>query len=170
MDNSTDAIADTDPASLNGDGTIPLDIGTAALGAHGALLRRVINDPLSFTFTWRDIDFKGSFEGREDCLRMIVRCDLASLPYSVEDAVVRDNLLAVVDASGDEPAGKLWVIDGQQIVLRREIEIPMDPVSTVDSIVSALTVLVLRAAPYLDLLAERAVDYRDRTKAQIDRS
>ncbi len=146
------------------------DIETAALGAYGELLRRVVHAPLSFTFSWRNIDFTGSFEGRDDGIRLVLDSNLANIPYTGEDAATRHNLLAVVDASRDERAGKLRVIDGRKIVFKSEIEMPTDPVGTVDSIVATLTVLVLRVAPYLDLLAERASAYRDLTATECQPS
>lgn len=146
------------------------DIETAALGAYGELLRRVVHAPLSFKFSWRNIDFSGSFEGRDDGIRLVLDSNLANVPYTGEDAAGRHNLLAVVDASRDERAGKLRVIDGRKIVLKSEIEIPTDPVGTVDSIVATLTVPVLRVAPFLDLLAERASAYRDPTATQCQPS
>ncbi len=154
----------------NGGGADIFDMEIAALGAYGELLRRVVHAPLSFMFTWRDIDFQGSFEGRDEGIRLVLYSSLAKVPYSGEDASTRHNLLAVVEASRGERAGKLRVIDGQEIVLKSEIDIDTAPTGTVDSIVATLTVLVLRVAPYLDLLAERASAYRELTAAQTQPS
>ncbi len=103
------------------------DIETAALGAYGELLRRVVHAPLSFKFSLRNIDFSGSFEGRDDGIRLVLDSNLANVPYTGEDAAGRHNLLPVVDASRDERVGKLRVIDGPKIVLKSEIEFPPTP-------------------------------------------
>ncbi len=134
-----------------GDG--PRDVMSS--GSYGALLRRVLKAPLRFTFSWRGIDFTGTFETLEKGIRLSLQGDLGSLPYSAENARARDGLLAIVDACGDGSSGMLKVVSGQTIVLETAIDLPRSVGDGASNIVTSLTLLVLNTAPFLDLLAEQ---------------
>ncbi len=129
---------------------------TASLGAYGELLRRVVKSPLNFSFNWRGADFTGTFDAHQDGIALTLHSDLAALPYSAEDADQRDELLAVVDAFRGDAVGKLKVASGQKIVLESSIDLSDTGQGTVGNIIAGLTIMVLRLAPYLDLLAEGA--------------
>ena len=141
------------PIGLDGDaGGHPRD--TMSSGAYTALLRRAMRAPLRFTFSWRGIDFTGTFETLEKGMRLSLQVDLGSLPFSAEDARVRGGLLAIVDAYGDCSSGTLKVVSGQTIVLENAIDLPRSVGGAASNIVTSLTLLVLNTAPFLDLLAE----------------
>lgn len=149
----TDTRSSNPPAASVGDG---LNIDAMAPNAYCELQRRVADKPLRFSFTWRETEFRATVEAGEDGLRLTLQNDLAPLPYSAEDKGRRDNLLAVVDTLNGDSTGKLKVVRGRDIVLEAGIELPQESGNTVNNIISTLTVLVLRAAPHLDFLAERA--------------
>ncbi len=141
------------PIGLDGDaGGDPRD--AMLPGSYGALLRRVLRAPLRFTFSWRGIDFTGTFETLEKGIRLSLQSDLGSLPYSAEDARARGGLLAIVNACGDGSSGMLKVVSGQTIVLENAIDLPRSVGGGASNIVTSLTLLVLNTAPFLDLLAE----------------
>ena len=120
------------------------------------LMRRLVAKPRKFSFNWRGVDFTALLEGLDGGLRLTLHSDLAALPYSAEDAGERANLLAVVDTSGTGREGRLRVVCGQKIVIEDSIDLTLTVGATVNSIITSLTILVLRLAPCLDLLAERA--------------
>ena len=162
---SDDTIADqggTDPAATPNvfDGAPPLKI--AAAGAYDELLRRVAASPQSFNFDWRGVKFMARLDGHDGGLRLTLHSDLTALPYSAENAGERKELLAVVDAIGTDRESKFRVVCGQKIVIEDSIDLTQTVGSTVNSIVTSLTILVLRLAPYLDLLAESASTNRER--------
>ena len=133
-----------------------LQIDSASHGAYGVLRQRLAESALNFTFNWRGVDFSGRFETREDGVRLTLHSDVASLPYSAEDPDGREGMLAVVDTFRDENSGTLKVVCGRKIVIEDVIELAEMAGNTATNIVTSRTVLVLRLAPCLDLLAERA--------------
>ncbi len=136
------------------DGESPIALATD--GAYMELMRRVIAEPRRFTFEWRGVDFSARLDGHNGGLRLTLHSDLAALPYSAEDAGERANLLAVIDTYGTGGESKFRVVRGQKIIIEDSIDLTQTIDSTVNSIITSLTILVLRLAPCLDLLAERA--------------
>ncbi len=132
---------------------------TASLGAYGELLRRVVKSPLNFAFNWRGVDFTGTFDAHHDGIGLTLHSDLAALPYSAENAGQRGEMLAVVDAFRDDAMGKLKVVSGQKIVIESGVDLSDSGDGTVGNIITGLTIMVLRLAPYLDLLAEGAAPH-----------
>ncbi len=128
----------------------------APVGAYGVLLRRVVASALNFTFTWRGVDFTGRFDAREGGIRLTLRGTLTELPYSAEDAEARKVLLAVADTCDGGDVAKFRVECGQKIIIEDSVSLTETDGDTVASIVTDLTMLVLRLAPCLDLLAEHA--------------
>lgn len=141
-------------AGGGGNGADPC--GIQSIDTYGELLRRAMDAPLTFIFTWHDRDFKGTFEAIDGGMRLSLQSDLATVPYSAEDSVARGDLLAVVDSWDGHADGKLRVVQGQRIVLENDIPMPRTPDGTISSVVTNLALLVLYAAPYLDLIAEYA--------------
>lgn len=152
----TDSRSGKSPGVSLGDGSNGLTTDVTPPNAYCELQRRVADSPLRFSFTWRETEFRATVEAGEGWLRLTLQNDLAPLPYSVEGKSRRNSLLAIVDTHHGEPAGKLRVVRGRDVVLEGGIELPRGSGNTVNDIVSTLTILVLRAAPHLDLLAERA--------------
>ncbi len=135
-------------------GARPIDIEAAVGGAYGALARRADKTPLVFGFAWRGVDFHCRIEASQGRLRLALASDIASLPFSVEDPEARKSALAVVEAASHDDGG-IRVVHGHKVVLESRMEIADRRIDTVNGLVSLLTVLVLRTAPYLDFLAGR---------------
>ncbi len=127
------------------------------------LLRRAIAEPRRFSFKWRGVDFAARLDEHNGGLRLTLRSDLGVPPDSAEDAGERADLLAVVDTYPTGSEGKFRVVCGQKIVIEDSIDLTQAIDSTVNSIITSLTTLVLRLAPFLDLLAERASVNGERT-------
>jgi len=119
-------------------------------------MRRATKAPLSFGFVWHGMDFSGSLEAINGGMRLSLQSNLAQLPYSAEDAKSRGDLLAVVDTLDGNTDGLLQVVQGQKIILENEIPMPRTSAGDISSVVANLALLVLNAAPYLDLIAEFA--------------
>jgi hypothetical protein len=145
-------IASTQP-STGGAGT-GIDLTPASLGAYGELLKRANAQPLAFRFEWRGVDFQGLVSGRDDGLRMSIETSLAALPYTSESPAAREELLAVIDTLCDPNIGRIRVVQGHKIILENEFELPDNIGTTINSIVVTLTIMVLRATPYLQALGE----------------
>lgn len=123
-------------------------------GAYGELMRRAKEQPLSFSFAWRGTDFKGTVENIGEDMRLSLRSDLATIPYSVENAAARGDLLAVVDTCAGGSEAKLMVFQGRTVMLEHEIALPESLDDTMANLITQLTMLVLNTAPYLDLIAD----------------
>lgn len=112
------------------------------------------NTPLNFNFAWLGIGFDGTLEAIEGGMRMSLQSNRAALPCSAEDAKAHGDLLAVLDTLDGHTEGLLKVVKGQTIVLENEIPMPRTPTGSISSVTTNLALLVLNAAPYLDLIAE----------------
>ena len=137
----------TDVAARNGEDFF----GT---GAYGDLMRRAKQQPLNFSFEWRETDFMCTVESIDDGMRLSLRSALAAIPYSAENAAARGELLAVVDTYAGGSDAKLMVYQAHKVMLEHEIVLPPSLGDTVANIVTQLTMLVLNTAAYLDLIAE----------------
>ncbi len=132
----------------------PIDIDAAVGGAYGALTRRADKAPLVFGFSWRGIDFHGRIEAPQGRLRLTLASEIASLPFSIEDPAARKSAIAVVEAASRDDGG-IRVVHGHKVVVESQMDIADRRIDTINGLVSLLTVLVLRTAPYLDFLAGR---------------
>ena len=142
-------------AATPGGGAKPLFDGeTLSVGGYGELLRRAADAPLVFSFAWRGIGFKSTVESIDRGMRLSLETDLAPIPFSAEDAETRGGLFAIVDTWDGDSEGRLKIVQGRRIVLENDIRLPPPDGQTASTIVSQLTMLVLNAAPYLDLIAE----------------
>lgn len=145
-----------------GDGINPAVVGSTGRngrnrfesGAYGELMRRAKQRPLSFSFVWRGGDFKGQVDSIDNGMRLSLRSELATVPYTAENIDVRGDLLAVVDTCAGSSEAKLLVFQGRKIMLEHEIVMPEIHGDTMATLVTHLTMLVLNTAPYLDLIAE----------------
>lgn len=130
--------------------------GRPTIDSYSELMRRAKNAPLNFNFAWHGMDFGGTFEAIEGGMRLSLQSNLAELPYSAEDAKARGDLPAVVDTLDGHTEGLLKVVKASTIVLENEIPMPRTPTGSISSVVTNLALLVLNAAPCLDLIAEFA--------------
>ncbi len=148
----------------------PLDIDSAERGAYDALLRRVADAPVSFDFTWRGIDFRGRIESCNGRLRLAITSTIAALPFSVESPEARQAAIAAVKGKSGADLGDIHLRNGNRIVFETMLELVDQGVGMVNNLVTLLTVAVLRAAPYLDLIAERTVSYRTAAAMKLNPS
>jgi hypothetical protein len=132
------------------------DASRPTIDAFGELMRRATKAPLSFGFVWHGMNFTGALEAIDGGMRLSLQSNLAQLPYSAEDAKSRGDLLAVVDTLDGKTDGLLKLVQGQKIILENEIPMPRTSAGSISSVVANLALLVLNAAPYLDLIAEFA--------------
>ncbi|MCZ6885807.1 MAG: hypothetical protein O7E53_05540 [Alphaproteobacteria bacterium] len=151
-----DGFNTVDPgAEANGDKDRP-DVGALESGAYGELMRRANEQPLSFSFIWRGTHFKSMIERNGEGMRLSLSSDLADIPFSVENASSRGELLAFGGTFVGENDTKLTVVQGRTITIEHEIALPEFQSDTMAALVTQMTMLVLNSAPYLDLIAECA--------------
>ncbi len=152
-------------ASQPGGPTNGTPVAPVCLGSYGELRRRLAASPLNFTFKWHGVEFTGRFDASKNGVTLALRGRFGSLPYSAEDSAARSELIGVIEASPDVPAGRLKVVRGREIVLDTTIDLPRVKGNTASEIVASLAVMVLRAAPYLELLAGSAPPAARRARA-----
>lgn len=132
----------------------PLGLVSASLGAYGALLKRAGDKPITFRFSWKGIGFRALVSGRDHGLRLAIEADMAPVPYTVENPEGRKDMLAVIDATGDDRVGRICVVQGHTIVLENAFTLPDNDHNTISSIIATLTIMVIRASPYLQALSD----------------
>ena len=163
--NGTSANTEDVTAAQPGRPTNGTPIAPVCLGSYGELRRRLAGSPLNFTFNWHGIEFAGRFDASKNGIALALRGQFGSLPYSAEDSAARSELIGVIEASPDVPAGRLKVVCGRKTVLDTTIDLPRVKGNTASEIVACLAVMVLRAAPYLELIAGSAPPAARRARA-----
>ncbi len=144
-------VQDSAATDIDGDS---LNLSSASLGAYGALLKRAGDKPITFRFSWKGIGFRALVSGRGHGLRLAIEADMARVPYTVENPEKRKDMLAVIDATGDDRVGRICVIQGHTIVLENAFTLPDNDGNTVSSIIATLTIMVIRASPYLQAVGD----------------
>ena len=127
--------------------------GEIALGQDGEIVRRRLDGPLSFSFTWRETKFTGRVELAGEKLRLRLLADLHVVPFTGEDAAKRDRLLALCARESCGRAGTLELLNNHMISLGNDIEMPRSSRNLDTTIIEHITVLVLLAAPHIERLA-----------------
>ena len=140
-------------SEAHGDKDLP-EVHAIESGAYGELMRRAKKQPLSFSFVWCGTNFKSVIECDGEGLRLSMTSDLVAIPFSVENAAARGELLAVGGSFVGDNETKLTVVQGRTITLEHEVSLPELQSDTMTALVTQLTMLVLNSAPYLDLIAK----------------
>ena len=130
----------------------PIEMHSIAIDEHGNLRSREPDFPLKFRFRWRDSAFEGEVGQNDSGLYLELRTELGALPYTAENDAGRANFVTVT--SSDQDYGTLRIVQNQTIVFEKEVELPRSGGLTATTLVTHIAILVLSAAPYLDLLAE----------------
>jgi len=130
--------------------TLPLEVGSVALGDDGHIHRSDEDRPLYFRFSACGIGFEAHLDNRTAPLR--VRANLGKLPFSAESPDARRLARTVIAATDRLRRGHILLTAEQDMVLEGELT-PPSPRTPVSVIATAVS-LILDFKPYLDLLGE----------------
>ena len=120
-----------------------MDRGLARLGP---------TTPLNFRFSWHGIRFAARAEASGERLVLSLSGDLATVPYSAEDARSRTCLFQFLAWLGDMDSCRLAVIGANTVRYHGSVEIA--PSFTAADVVTGAVTLLLRARPYIESMEE----------------
>lgn len=128
---------------------MPIEIGDFSLDHDGKLSARVHDEPLTFSFRYRNFTFDGSIEPGQSAL-IRLKTDCGYLPYTAESPEARQCVREIIRESHRIPGARLYISDRQVISLESEAvpPAPRTPVSVVATLVS----LLLKSRPLLTLM------------------
>jgi hypothetical protein len=101
-----------------------------------------------FQFTWRSRRFRGSIAPRARGCRVALTTFLGAPDGG---GAVSGSLVAVIDLDSPRSQGRIKLVSGHDVLMDELLELPGSRLA-VDGLVSSLAIVVLAAAPYLDLL------------------
>ncbi len=123
-----------------------MDLGLARLGP---------TTPLNFRFSWRGIRFAARAEVRCERLVLSLSGDLATFPYSAEDARSRACLFRFLAWLGDVDSCRMAVIEWNTVRYHSSVDIA--PSFTAADVVAGAVTLLLGARPYIEIIEELRV-------------
>lgn len=133
--------------------TEPFEVNSVVVDEDGLIARRAPKIPFSFSFRWRNSTFDGVVQQDGVGLCLKLKTQLGVLPYTAENASLRDSVLGAIDEAADSERCGVQVTNNQAAVLTREVPIAAEAGLTASALVTNIAVAVLGAAPHLDLLA-----------------
>ncbi|GGF35244.1 hypothetical protein GCM10011611_46920 [Aliidongia dinghuensis] len=131
--------------------TAPLEAGSVTVGHDGAIARREPRGPIRFGFRFAGRTFEAEARPDADALLVEFTTEIGTLPYSVENRVLRSRLLRVL--AGLRGTGLEWELSPRQGVRvggRTRLTTPAIATRIVTAVVTAL----LPVKAYFDLLDE----------------
>jgi hypothetical protein len=133
----------------------PIELGGLTVSGTGALSQCAPKLPLTFSFSWREMRFKGEVTRPAGKLALRLSADVAIVPFSAENTGRRQRLLSLLQAGGADGAQLSLVLSPTNtLFLLREIELAADTGLTADVLITQTATGVLESAPYLDLMVE----------------
>jgi hypothetical protein len=148
-DNIADAVTRGSALGLVASAKMPIEIGDFVLDHNGQLTARFDDEPICFSFRYRNFTFEGSIEpGHHALIRL--RTDCGYLPYTAESPEARQCVRQIIRESHRIPGARLRLSDRQVISLESEA-VPPAPRTPV-SVVSTLVSLLLKSRPLLTLM------------------
>jgi hypothetical protein len=104
--------------------------------------------PMLFEFTWRSRRFRGSIAPQARGCRVALTTFLGDPDAG---AGASGSLVAVIDLDSRRSQGRIKLVSSHDVLIDESLELPGSRLA-VDGLVSSLAIVVLAAAPYLDLL------------------
>lgn len=142
--------------------SLPLEVGSVALGEDGHIRHAGEDRPLHFRFAACGVIFEAELSSRTAPLRL--RANLGKLPYSAESPDARSLARTVIASTDRLRHGHILLSPDQDIILEGEFN-PPSPRTPVAVIATAVA-LVLDFKPYLELLGEAVSIRRQPDKEQ----
>lgn len=120
-------------------------------GQEGVLTDKRADGRLDFGFRYRGIPFVVRAEAGDLGTDMYIVASLGNLPYSAEDPERRATALAILAAATADLGGQIRLTPKQRMELVEHVrlDVPLTP----SVLLTHTARLVLRAKPYLELLA-----------------
>ncbi len=131
---------------------LPVEIGSVEVAADGSVTRSTEAKPVRFGFEAFGAKFAGEVGAAR---RLTVTTDLGAMPYTIEGRDRRIDLAHIVAEARQALIGGTIAITPQQrvvLTLVDELEAPLTP----SEIITAASMLALRAQPWIALTAKSA--------------
>lgn len=132
------------------DTSLPLEVGSVALGEDGHIRNAGEDRPLHFRFTACGVIFEAELSSRTAPLRL--RANLGKLPYSAESPEARGLARTVIASTDRLRHGHILLSPEQDMLLEGELNTPGP--HTPMAVIATAVALVLDFKPYLELLGE----------------
>ena len=133
----------------------PANLDTVLEWMDQGLARLSPTTPLSFRFSWRGIRFAARAEASGKRLALSLSGDLATIPYSAEDARSRACLFRFPASLGDADSCRMAVIGLNTVRYHGSLDIA--PSFTAADVVTGAVTLLLGARPYIEIIEELRV-------------
>ncbi|HEV2673397.1 MAG TPA: hypothetical protein VGV37_02580 [Aliidongia sp.] len=131
--------------------TAPLEAGSVSIDRHGTMTRRDRREPIRFGFQFAGRTFEATARPDEGKLLVEFTTMIGTLPYSVENRILRARLLRVL--AGLRSTGLVWELGPHQ-ELRVGGRTHMETPAIATRIVATVVTTLLPVRAYFDLLDE----------------
>ena len=133
----------------------PANLDTVLEGMDQGLARLAPTAPPDFRFSWRGIRFAARAEASGERLALSLSGDLATIPYSAEDARSRARLFRFLAWLGDLDSCRMAVVGWNTVRYHGSVDIA--PSFTAADVVTGVVTLLLGARPYIEIIEELRV-------------
>lgn len=130
----------------------PANLDTVLEWMDQGLARLGPTTPLDFRFTWRGIRFAARAEARGERMALDLSGDLATIPYSAEDARSRARLFRFLACLGDGDSCRMAVVGWNTVRYHGSVDVA--PSFTAADVVTGAVTLLLAARPYIEIIEE----------------
>lgn len=130
--------------------SLPVEVGSVAIGDDGHIHRSDCERALHFQFSACGVQFVADLASRDAPLRL--RANLGKLPYSAESPEARQMARTVLSATSRLRRGQILLSPDHDMML--EGELPPPSPRTPVSVIATAVALILDFKPYLDLLGD----------------
>ncbi|CAA7626787.1 conserved hypothetical protein [Candidatus Terasakiella magnetica] len=130
--------------------TLPIDLHTAWDAEDGKPLS-VGDGEVQFDFDFRDIRFVGRCREIGDHAQLKLVGDVGPMPFSAESPAARQGLGQIIEAANLHMGGENFRTSQGRILLGNDLTFPAPITAT--GLVTAVSLFLLPALPYLELVA-----------------
>ena len=152
------ATGEREAAAASAAGGASIDLDGLLSTASDRMTRLDPEPPAQFTFSWRGTAFSAKVERHGQGFRLVLGCNLGAAPYSAENLPHRETLLALLGGPQTGVPGRFRVDRRHRLHFATSAEVEERATGT--AIVGWTTLLLLRAAPWLEHAAALCVARR----------
>lgn len=132
------------------DQQLPLEAASVVVEDDGSLGQKP-EELLRFAFAYKDVHFVAQAERRPHQGVLLLQGDLGHMPFTAEGPGRRADIQMILATTRNLSFGSIAPTSDQRI--RLTAECPMNGPLTPVSVLSAVTAVLMRAGPWLDLFA-----------------
>jgi hypothetical protein len=136
--------------SLLANQKLPLAMHSFAVGADGRLVKQVLSR-IAFHFIFDGLTYHAIALQGEDAGFVEIYTDLGGIPYSAEGVARRVDVAEIIYSTRDLPSIRVSVTDKQHVILSASAAV--DNATESQTILATVSMLVIKARPWLTLLA-----------------